>query len=140
MNPNLSIVQPLLVQAGLTFFLLFWMGKERYEAVRDGTVVRNEPGVRPTWLGRAGTISNAFHNQLEMPMLFFVVAILAILTGSADYPMTALAWVYVILRIVHAAIHTTYNKIPHRFLVYILSNLVLLAMWVKLAIHVFTAG
>jgi hypothetical protein len=140
MNPNLSIVQPLLVQAGLTFFLLFWMGKERYQAVRDGTVVRNEPGVRPTWLGRAGTISNAFHNQLEMPMLFFVVAILAILTGSADYPMTALAWVYVILRIVHAAIHTTYNKIPHRFLVYILSNLVLLAMWVKLAIHVFTAG
>jgi hypothetical protein len=140
MNPNLSIVQPLLVQAGLTFFLLFWMGKERYQAVRDGTVVRNEPGVRPTWLGRAGTISNAFHNQLEMPMLFFVVAILAILTGSADYPMTALAWAYVILRIVHAAIHTTYNKIPHRFLVYILSNLVLLAMWVKLAIHVFTAG
>lgn len=140
MNPNLSIVQPLLVQAGLTFFLLFWMGKERYQAVRDGTVVRNEPGVRPTWLGRAGTISNAFHNQLEMPMLFFVVAILAILTGSADYPMTALAWVYVILRIVHAAIHTTYNKIPHRFLVYILSNLVLLAMWVKLAIHVFTAA
>lgn len=140
MNPNLSIVQPLLVQAGLTFFLLFWMGKERYQAIQDGTVVRNEPGVRPTWLGRAGTISNAFHNQLEMPMLFFVVAILAILTGSADYPMTALAWVYVILRIVHAAIHTTYNKIPHRFLVYILSNLVLLAMWVKLAIHVFTAG
>ncbi len=140
MNPNLSIVQPLLVQAGLTFFLLFWMGKERYQAVRDGTVVRNEPGMRPTWLGRAGTISNAFHNQLEMPMLFYVVVILAILTGSADYPMTALAWVYVIVRIVHAAIHTTYNKIAHRFMVFILSNLVLLAMWVKLALHVFTAG
>ncbi len=28
----------------------------------------------------------------------------------------------------------------HRFLAYLLSNLVLLAMWVKLAIHVFTAG
>ena len=75
-----------------------------------------------------------------MPMLFFVVVILAILTGSADYPMTALAWVYVILRIIHAAIFTTYNKIMHRFLAYLLSNLVLLAMWVKLAIHVFTAG
>lgn len=140
MNPNLSIVQPLLVQAGLIFFLLFWMAKERLGAVRAGTVVRNDPGVRPTWPGRAGTISNAFHNQLEMPMLFFVVVILSILTGSADYPMTALAWVYVILRIVHAAIHTTYNKIPHRFLAYLLSNLVLIAMWVKLAIHVFTAG
>ena len=140
MNPNLSIVQPLLVQAGLTFVLVFWMAKERLAAVRAGTVIRNDPGVRPTWPGRAGTISNAFHNQLEMPMLFFVVVILSILTGSADYPMTALAWVYVILRIVHAAIHTTYNKIPHRFVAYLLSNLVLLAMWVKLAVHVFTAG
>jgi hypothetical protein len=140
MNPNLSIVQPLLVQAGLTLFLLFWMAKERVGAIRGGTVIRNETGVRPTWVGRAGTISNAFHNQLEMPMLFFVVTILAILTGSADYPMTALAWVYVILRIVHAAIHTTYNKIPHRFVAYLLSNLVLLAMWVKLALHVFTVG
>jgi hypothetical protein len=46
----------------------------------------------------------------------------------------------VIVRIVHAAIHTTYNKIAHRFMVFILSNLVLLAMWVKLALHVFTAG
>ena len=140
MNPNLSIVQPLLLQAGLTFFLLFWMAKERVGAIRAGTVIRNETGVRPTWIGRAGTISNAFHNQLEMPILFFVAVILAILTGSADYPMTALAWVYVILRIVHAAIHTTYNKISHRFVAYLLSNLVLLAMWVKLAVHVFTAG
>jgi hypothetical protein len=140
MNPNLSIVQPVLVQAFLTLTLLFWMGKERYEAIRSGNVVSNDPGVRPTWKGRAGTISNAFHNQLEMPILFYVVVILAMLTGSADYPMTALAWVYVILRFVHAAIHTTYNKIAHRFLLYLLSNLILLAMWVKLAIHVLTAG
>jgi hypothetical protein len=140
MNPNLSIVQPVLVQAFLTLLLLFWMGKERYAAVRSGDVVSNEPGVRPTWKGRAGTISNAFHNQLEMPILFYVVVILAMLTGSADYPMTALAWVYVLLRLVHAAIHISYNKIPHRFLVYLLSNLVLVAMWVKLAIHVLTAG
>ena len=140
MNPNLSIVQPVLVQAFLTLMLLFWMGKERYAAVRSGEVVSNEPGVQPTWKGRAGTISNAFHNQLEMPILFYVVVILAMLTGSADYPMTALAWVYVILRVVHTAIHTTYNKIAHRFLVYLLSNLILVAMWLKLAIHVLTAG
>jgi hypothetical protein len=140
MNADLSILQPLLVQAALTFFLLFWMGKERYQAIRAGTVIRNQPGVRPTWTGRAGTVSNAFHNQLEMPMLFYVVVILAVITNAADYPMTALAWVYVVLRLVHAAIHTTYNKIAHRFGVYLVSNLVLIAMWVKLALHVLTAG
>jgi hypothetical protein len=140
MPADLSILTPVFVQAALTFFLLFWMGKERYQAVRDGTVVRNEPGMRPTWIGRAGTISNAFHNQLEMPMLFYVVVILALVTGSADALMTALAWGYVILRLVHAAIHTTYNKIPHRFMVFIVSNLVLGAMWVTLAANVLAAG
>jgi hypothetical protein len=139
MNPDLSIVQPLLVQAALMFCLLFWMAKERLGALRAGEVAATEPGVRPVWKGRAGLVSNAFHNQFEMPMLFFVVVILAILTGAADYPMTALAWVYVILRIIHAAIHTTYNKIRDRFLVYLLSNIVLIAMWIKLALHVLAA-
>jgi len=140
MPVDLPILKAVLVQAGLTFCLLFWMGKERFQAVRAGTVVRNDPGVRPTWTGRAGTVSNAFHNQLEMPILFYVVVILAILTGSADSIMTALAWVYVVLRIVHAAIHTTYNKVLHRFLVYLVSNIVLIVMWVKFAVHVLAAG
>ena len=140
MNADPSIIKPLLVQAGLTFVLLFWMGKERFAAFRSGDFIANEPGVRPIWKGRAGTISNAFHNQLEMPMLFYAVVILAVVTGSADAFMTALAWGYAILRLVHAAIHTTYNKIPHRFMVFIVSNLVLGAMWANLAAHVLAAG
>lgn len=137
---DLSILKPVLVQAGLTFFLLFWMGKERVGAIRSGTVIRNQTGVRPTWVGRAGTVSNAYHNQLEMPMLFYAVVLFALAINAADHVMTMLAWAYAGLRVVHAAIHTTYNKIPHRFGVFILSNLVLVAMWGKLAAHVFTAG
>jgi hypothetical protein len=137
---DLAIMKPVLVQAGLAFFLLFWMGKERVAAVRAGTVVRNGPGVRPTWPGRAGVVSNAFHNQLEMPMLFYVVVLFALVLKAVDEAMVWLAWAYVALRLVHAAIHTTYNKIPHRFVVFALSNFVLIAMWVKLAAHVFRSG
>lgn len=140
MTIDMSILKPVLVQAGLTFFLLFWMGKERFQAVRAGTVIRNEPGVRPTWVGRAGVVSNAFHNQLEMPMMFFAVVLFALAVGAVDGTMIALAWGYVGTRLVHAAIHTTYNHIPHRFVVYIISNIVLLAMWGMLALHVLSAG
>lgn len=140
MPADVSILKPVLVQAGLTFFLLFWMGKERFAAVRGGNVQRTDPGVRPVWTGRAGVVSNAFHNQLEVPMLFYVVVILSLMTGAADQTMTALAWGYAAARLVHAAIHTTYNKIPHRFLVFIVSNLVLVAMWVKLGAHLLVAG
>ena len=137
---DISIIKPVLVQVGLNFFLLFWMAKERIGAIRSGSAIRNDPGVRPTWTGRAGVVSNAFHNQLEMPVLFYVVAILALITSSVDWSMILLAWTYVVLRLIHAAIHTTYNKIPHRFAVYALSNFVLLIMWVKLTLHVLTAG
>lgn len=135
-----TILQPVLVQAGLTFVLLFWMAKERLAAIRAGSVIRNADGVRPTWTGRAGTISNAFHNQLEMPILFYVVVILALITGSAGTTLTWLAWGYVALRLLHAAIHTTYNKVMHRFIVFGLSNIILIAMWVVFGAHVLLTG
>ena len=138
MAVDISIVKPVLVQAGLTFFLLFWMGKERVAAIRAGKIQRSDPGVRPVWPGRAGVVSNAFHNQIEMPILFYAVVLFAMLTGAVDSLMTTLAWTYVVVRLVHAIIHTTYNKILHRFLVYLLSNFILLAMWIKLAVHVLT--
>lgn len=131
-----SIMLPVLVQAALTFVLLMWMAKERLAVVRAGQIVRTDPGVRPVWPGRAGVISNAFHNQLEMPILFYALAAFALIIGAADATMTMLAWVYVALRIVHAAIHTTYNRIPHRFLAYLASNIVLIAMWISLGIFV----
>jgi hypothetical protein len=134
MATDFSILTPVLVQVALTFFLLFWMALERYRAIRARTVIANEPGVRPTWTGRAGTISNAFHNQLEMPMLFYAVVAFILMSNGTDWEQTALAWLYVILRIIHAAIHTTYNKIAHRFVAYLLSNIVLIALWVNLAL------
>ncbi|MGQ0672890.1 MAG: MAPEG family protein [Hyphomicrobium sp.] len=133
-------MKPVFVQAGLTFFLLFWMAKERLQALYAGKIARGDPGVRPIWPGRAGVVSNAFHNSLEMPMLFFAVVLFAISFKAVDDVMVALAWTYVACRLVHVAIHTTYNKISHRFLVYAASNLMLLAMWVKLALHLLAAG
>jgi hypothetical protein len=137
---DLSILKPVLVQVALTFLIQMWMAKERIGAIRAGSVVRNEPGVRPTWTGRAGTISNAFHNQLEVPMLFYAVVAFALIAQAGDTTMLYLAWAYVALRVVHAAIHTTYNYIPHRFAVYAFSNFVLIAMWAKLGAHVLQAG
>lgn len=131
-----AILKPVFVQVALTFFMLFWMAKERLGARARGEVEAPPPGMRPTWKGRAGIVSNDFHNQLEMPVLFYVAVAFAMIANGVDDIMLMLAWAYVILRLVHAAIHTTYNHIPHRFLAYFTSNLVVLAMWVKLAIHV----
>ena len=134
---DLSILQPVLVQGALAFVLFFWMGKVRLDSFRAGTVQPGAPGERPKWPGRAGTISNAFHNQFEMPILFYAIVAFSMLADAADWEMKAFAWAFVLFRIAHAAIFTTYNYIPHRFMAYLASNIALIAMWVNLALTVF---
>ena len=43
----------------------------------------------------------------------------------AAFALGALAWLYVALRYAHSAIHCTYNRVMHRFAVFIASMLVL---------------
>lgn len=130
---DFAILAPVFVQVALTFGLQLMMGKARFDAVKAGTVKRGEhPGVKPTWPERAAVISNAFHNQFEIPMLFFAACAFALLAGVTDGPMVALAWVFAISRLIHAGIFVTYNVIPHRFFAYLVGSLVVMAMWLRL--------
>jgi hypothetical protein len=133
---DLSILKPVLAQVALTFVLMFWMARERFAAWTSGTVIRGEPGTRPTWTGRAGYVSNAFHNQLEMPMLFYALVAFALIADVVDSRMVVMAWAYVALRYLQAIIHTTYNYVPHRFFAFLASCIVLVAMWVLFGLRV----
>jgi hypothetical protein len=133
---DLSIMKPVFAQVLLTFVVLFWMAKERATAFRAKTVVDNGPGIRPTWPGRAGAISNAYHNLLELPVLFYAAAAFALLTDAVDGEMLVFAWAFVAFRAAQALIHATYNYIPHRFLAFLGSVITLIAMWVNLALTV----
>ena len=136
-----GILYPVFVEVALTFALFFWMAYERFKAFRDGQVQKGaHRGIPYTWPERAAIVSNAFHNQLEVPMLFYAVVAFSMLTGAADHIMVLLAWAFVLLRLVHAAIHTTYNHVPHRFYAYAFSSMFVVIMWIKLFLHVVTAG
>lgn len=73
-----------------------------------------------------------FRNLFEMPVLFYLALVVAALTGQVTMPVLALAWAYVAARVLHSAIHCTYNKVMHRFRAYALSAFVLLALWTLL--------
>ncbi len=47
--------------------------------------------------------------------------------------MVFLAWVFVVLRWIHSAIQCSYNKVMHRFLVYVSGAIVLWLLWGVLA-------
>src|SRR5574340_1238560 len=106
---------PLFVQVLLTFGLWFWMAWQRTSLLRRRAVHPRDIALRePNWPKHALKVQNAAHNQLEIPMLFYVLTILSIVTHLADLTFVVLAWIFVVSRLVHAYVHTTSNIIARR--------------------------
>ncbi len=78
--------------------------------------------------------ANNLTNLFEMPVLFFALVPLLLISRHGGTIEVALAWVYVALRAVHSVIHTGTNVVRTRFLVYIASCAVLSAMWLGFGI------
>ena len=125
-----DVLLPLFVEVILTFALLFWMGYLRTRAFSSGAVKLRDIALRePNWPADTTKVANAFHNQLELPMLFYVLTILAWDTHHAGTVFVALAWLFVILRIIQAVVHVTDNDVRRRGLAFILGAIVLAIMW-----------
>ncbi len=136
-----DLLYPVFVQIALTFVLLFWMGYARVRAVNSRGVRISDIALRqPAWPEHVLKIGNCFHNQLETPILFYVLIGFVILTNKVGTTLVILAWAYVLCRIVHAAIQTTTNRVFYRFYVYAIGSLILLAMWVIFALRILTEG
>jgi hypothetical protein len=128
---------PVFVEVALTFVLLFWAGGARYAAVRRGDVHPRDIALRqPNWPKRETQIANAYHNQLEAPVLFYVLTILAIVTRHADLVFVILAWVFVVSRLVHAYIHVTSNRVGRRFAAFVVGAVTLVVMWAIFAVRI----
>jgi len=84
--------------------------------------------------------ANNLRNLYEMPVLFFAIIPLLLITHNANHIQIVLAWAYVVLRAIHSIIHVSRGPVVPRFMIYAASCAVLLAMWIGLAVDVLTAG
>lgn len=85
-------------------------------------------------------LARNFTNLFEVPVLFFTLGALVVATGASTPLLTSLAWSFVALRLVHTAIHVTYNHPLHRFFAFLMSFLVVLTMWMIFILQLSTAA
>ena len=140
---QIAILYPVFVQVFLTLAVLASLAVARARAIRTMDRQRGNPDLamgRAAWPEDATKRAANFRNQFELPVLFYAVVAFALLTKGADLPMIALAWLFVLTRVIHAAIHVGPNKVRLRTPAYALGFLILLIMWIKLVVHVATAG
>jgi hypothetical protein len=132
-----TILLPVFVLIALTFVLTMLMFFERNRTIYAGKVkIKDIALTKENWPERAKQVSNAFQNQFEFPVLFYVLVAFALFTRKADLIFVVLSWVFVISRILHAYIHVTSNRVPRRFFIFAFGVLVLAIMWVYFAIQI----
>lgn len=135
------VLLPVFVLVLLTLILALWMGYERNRVVYSREVkIKDIALTKENWPEQAKKVSNAYHNQYELPVLFYVLTAFALVTKKADLIFLVLSWVFVISRLVHAYIHTTSNRVSRRFFAYLVGLVVLTIMWIYFAFQILTGA
>ncbi|HZX23670.1 MAG TPA: MAPEG family protein [Woeseiaceae bacterium] len=83
--------------------------------------------------------SDNYNHLFELPVLFYALAGLALATGHVPGWLAYAAWLFVALRVVHSLIQCTYNRVMHRFGVFVAGYGLLLVMWLAFAGSYLTA-
>jgi hypothetical protein len=134
-----AILLPVFVEVALTFALLFWAGFLRARLLRSGKVAHDVARLDDhAFPDKVRQVANCYGNQLELPVLFYVVVTLALITRQADFLFVLLSWVFVIARLAHAFVHTGSNDIAVRGPVFGIGGIVLAVMWVIFAVKILT--
>jgi len=125
---------PMLALVALTFIVLLLIPYKRFQAGRRKRVTSDDfkfgesQNVPPD----VSIPNRNLMNLLEMPLLFYVACITLYVTSNVHGGVVILAWLYFSLRVLHSAVHITYNKVFHRLTVYAASNVVLGIIWFRL--------
>lgn len=138
MNP---ILYPMLAQVFLTFIvwacLLVYRVRTIIKKRVHPQVVANE--LKAQEIYKTGiNLSDNFENLFELPVLFYVGALTIAHLGILDTTNQYLAWAFVALRAAHSLVHSTWNIIRIRFVLFLASSLCLWVLWFRIACQIYT--
>jgi hypothetical protein len=130
----------MVAQVGLVVAVLIRLGVVRIGEMRARRIPPQavaSAGAAAQVLKNTGPADN-LRNLFEVPVLFFAVCLALAITDIVMPAQLTLAWIFVAFRVVHSIIHTTYNKVTHRFLAYLASTVSVLVMWIVFAVELAT--
>ena len=124
------ILAPLFVHVLLALVVAYLLSAHRIRTAMRGEMPAEVALREPNWPKPIRQIENNYLNQFELPVLFYVLTVLAIITRHADLFFVLMAWVFVVLRIFHAYVHLTSNTLQIRGPLYFSGLVVLSIMWI----------
>jgi len=131
-----QMLAPAAVLVVWTIIMLFWMAGTRLPAVKkSGASLTDRAGGRGQDLegkipDKVNWKSHNLTHLHEQPTLFYAIVIIHAMMGAGALDV-ALAWIYVGFRIVHSLWQALVNTVPVRFLLFVISTVVLSVMAVR---------
>src|SRR5215208_72450 len=118
----------------LTLLVWVYMYIRRIRFIRKNNISPKDLAV-PGALARLSpaAVSNPsdnLKNLFEIPVLFYALALYLFVAGQVDTTYVDAAWVFVVFRALHSAVHCTFNLVMLRFYLYLIA---MLAVWFMVA-------
>ena len=128
------ILLPALALGFWTFSILVLIPFRRIRARNSGAAALDDfaLGESANVPADAVLVNRNYMNLLEMPIVFYVASLMLYVTGAASTLSLVLCWAYVGARIGHTLVHLIYNNVIHRVIIFAISNLLLLTLWIHL--------
>jgi hypothetical protein len=138
MSPK-AILPPVIALAALALGLLGALASARIRALRGKVVKPADIALNRNWPDHIAQLTNSYGSQFELPVLFYTLVALALVTETADIVFVALEWAFVATRYAHAYIHVTSNHVQRRFFAFSAGFVVLVLMWTIFAARIVLA-
>jgi hypothetical protein len=124
-----------------SFVMCAWLYATRIPAIRRLGIVYDPQRPADEFHARLPAAvrwkADNYNNLMEQPTLFYAVALTLAVLGADAGRDTALAWLYVALRVAHSLVQATINAVMVRFALFMAATLVLLALTIRAALIVF---
>lgn len=136
-----AILFPVFAQIGLTLAVAFAAFYARARALQGRQVRIADIALdNANWPDHVRQLGNSYSNQFELPVIFYVLCLVASITSMADLFTLALAWAFVASRGVHALIHCTNNRVTRRGLAFLLGVILVGVMAIYLFLRLLAAS
>ncbi|MES3097976.1 MAPEG family protein [Sphingomonas faeni] len=138
-----EILRPMVVLIAWTLVMLGWMLATRLPAMKAAGVEMGKlVGTKGSDADRslppqAQWKVHNYNHLMEQPTLFYAVCTVLALSGTGNGINAWIAWAYVCLRIIHSLIQATSNRVRDRFVFFMLSSVMLVALTFYAALAVF---
>lgn len=124
------LLWPVLAQIFLTLLLYGRLAVVKRREIGEGNVDLGKTALdQSAWPESVIKINNNLRNQFETPILFYILCILLWAMHGVDTAVMSLAVLYVGFRSAHAFVHTTSNRVPVRFAMFMMSVVMLLGLF-----------